>query len=53
MSDASYQTVRDKFLELINTPNMTDTWVVVEMIHHLGLRISDKPDAKWVDPKHE
>ena len=52
-SDSSCQTIIDKFLELINTPNMTDTGVVVEMINYLGLRISYKPDAKWVsDSSH-
>ena len=48
MSDSSGQKIREKFLELINTPNMTDTGVVVEMINYLGARISDEPHGKWV-----
>lgn len=46
-NNTSGQSITDKFLELINTPNTTDTYVVVEMINYLGLRIGDDPYAKW------
>ena len=53
MSDSSCQTIIDKVLELLNTPNTTDTYVVVELMYHLGIHLSDLPDVKWVcDSSH-